>query len=128
MRALVRPYPRALDVHRNPHAYVFARRPRTKHLDRPFEQSRIVPAVIDHLVAVLPCNPKLVRKLVGLDEVAPPHLDAIEPQIRGDRIKRSLHHETRVRTSRASIRRCWGGVRVDVAESNAVVRHAVWPR
>ena len=127
MRALVRPNARALDVDPGPHADVVARRLRTEVRDGFVEQRRVVTAVVNDGVAVLPCNPDVIGKLAGLDQVATPHLDAIQMEVCRDRVQRALHHEARVRPARPAIRRCRRRVGVHVAKAHAVVRYPVRP-
>ncbi len=100
---------------------------RAEHLERPIHKRRVVAAVVHDLVAVLPDDADLIRKLVRLNEVAATNLDAVEPQLGGDRIERSLHHEAGVRAARAAIGRRGNRVGVQVAESHAVVGHAIRP-
>src|SRR6266576_114666 len=122
MRSLVGTDASALDVNPQAHADVVAGRLRTEHLQRPLEQPRIIAAVVGHRVAVLPGDPDLIRELVGLDEVAPSYLGTVETELRGDEIERALHDEARVRSSGAAIGRGRGGVGIDVAKADAVVR------
>src|SRR5579872_670897 len=105
MRPLVGPDARAFDVHADAHADVLAVGSRAEVLDRLVEQRRVVAAVIDDPVAVLPSDPDLVWKLVRLDEVAPPHLGTLEPELGGDRVERALHYKARVRAAGATVRR-----------------------
>src|SRR5258708_33687713 len=76
--ALVRPDPGPLDIRAEAHADVIALRPRAQHLERPIHKRGVVAAVVHDLVAVLPDDTDLVRKLVGLNEVAATDLDAVE--------------------------------------------------
>src|SRR5207244_2668096 len=69
--------PGSLDVDRQAHPDVVARRLRPEHLQRPVEKLGIVAAVVDDRVAVLPRDADDVGKLVRLDQVAAPHLDAV---------------------------------------------------
>ena len=98
---------------------------RAQLLERLLQQRRIVAAVVDDHVAVLPRDADLVGKLVGLDEVAPAHLGPVEAELGGDRVQRALHDEACVRAAGAAIGRRRRRVRVHVAEANAVVRHPV---
>ena len=80
MGALVRSNPGALHVHPESHANVVARRPGAEIRERLLEESRVVAAVINDGVAILPGNAHVVRKLVRLDEVAPAHRGSVEPE------------------------------------------------
>ncbi len=104
-------------------------RPRAEHLERALQERRVVAAVVDDAVAVLPDDPaEVVWKLVRLDQVAAANLDAVESKLGGDRIERPLHHETRMRAAGAAIRRRGRGVGVHVAEPHSVIGHAIRPR
>ena len=81
MRALIRSDSGALDVDRKAHPDVIARRLRPEHLQRPVEKLGVVAAVVDDRVAVLPRDADVVGKLVRLDQVAAPHLDAVEAEL-----------------------------------------------
>ena len=128
VRALVRTYASALDVHAQAHADVLAGGLRTQFLERGLQELRIVAAVVDDRVAVLPADADVVWKLVGLDEVAAAHLGPVDADVGGDGVERALHDEARVRAASAAIRRGGRRVRVHVAEPNAVVRHPVRTR
>ncbi len=53
--------------------------PGAEHLDGAFDQGRVVAAVVDDAVAILPGDPaEVVWELVRLDEVAAANLDAVE--------------------------------------------------
>src|SRR5213076_3491335 len=92
------------------------------------KQRRVVAAVVDDGVAVLPRDADLVGKLARPDQVATPDLDAIQMEVYGDRVQRALHHEARVRAARAAIRRGRRRVGVHVAKTDAVVRDPVRTR
>ena len=127
MRAFIRADAGALDVDADAHADVVAGRLRAQQRDRLVEQHRVVAAVVNHRVAVLPGDANIVWKVAGLDQVAAPHLDAIDAEVRRDRVERALHHEACVRPARAAIRRSRNGVRVQVAKPDTVVGDAVRP-
>src|SRR5260370_3665693 len=103
MRAFVWADACTFDVHGRPHSDVVARRLRSKHLERPLEKPRVVAAVVDDRVAVLPLVAEVVRELVGLDEVSPPHLRAFETDLSRDAVEGSLHHEACVWPARPAI-------------------------
>ena len=125
--ALVGPDSSAFDVDREAHPDVIAGRSRSEHFHRPVEEGRIVAAVVDDLIAVLPRDAERVRKFVGLDEVAAADLDAVEAKLGGNRIEGAFHHEASVRTTGAAIWRGGRGVGVHIAEADAVAGHAVRP-
>ena len=127
VRALVRPDPGPLDVRAEAHADVIALGSRAEHLERPLYKRGVVAAVVHDLIAVLPHDADLVRKLVGLNEVAATDLDAVESELGGDRIEGSLHHEAGMRAARAAIWRRGYGVGVHIAEPHPVVGHAIRP-
>ena len=81
VRALVRTDTRSFDVDADSHPDVVALRFRAKPGDRLVEQRRVVAAVVDDRVAVLPRDADVVGKLVRLDQVAAPHLDAVEAEL-----------------------------------------------
>src|SRR6202049_1064210 len=126
--AFIRTDPSSFHVGAEPHSHMIARRSRPKHLESALEQGRVVAAVVDDAVAVLPGDPDFVRKGVWLEKVSPAHLDAVETKLGGDRIQGALHHEAGVRPAGAAIRRCRRGVGVCVAKPDSVVGHAVRPR
>ena len=127
VRAFIRPDPGPLHIHGKTHADVIALRTRTEHLDRALEESRIVAAVVDDLVAVLPRDPNLIWKFVRLDEVPSSNLETVELELGRDHIQRALHHKARVGAARAAIGRGRRGVRVNVSEPDPIVGHSVRP-
>ena len=66
---------------------------------------RIIAAVIDQRLAVAENQTDRVGHLLRLDEIAPPHLGAIELQFAGDAVEQSLHGEHRLRPAGAAHRR-----------------------
>ena len=128
MRSLVGPDPCALDVDAQAHADVIAFRSGAEKFQCFLEQQRVVAAVVDDRVAVLPGHADVVRELIRLDEVAAPHLGTIDAQLGRDGVERALHHEARMRPAGSSIRGRGSGIRVDVAEPDAIVGQPVRTR
>ena len=66
---------------------------------------RIIAAVVDQRLAVAEQQADFVRHLLRLDEIAPPHLGAIELQFARDAVEQTLHGEHRLRPAGAAHRR-----------------------
>ena len=98
------------------------------HLERHRQTGRVVAAVVAGGAAVLEREPHVPRKLVGLDEVAPPHLRGLEPELARDQRDHALHHENAVRAAGAAIRGHDGFVRVGDFEFDRVILQPIWPR
>ncbi len=67
--------------------------------------ARIIAAVVDQRLAVAEDQADLVGHLLGLDEIAPAHLGAIELQFARDAVHQPLHREHRLRPAGAAHRR-----------------------
>ena len=120
-RAFERPAPRAFDVVCDPNTDVAALRTRqrlplgepgiTRGLEHHRLRTGIIAAVVGHDAAVARSERRGVRHLIRPDQIAAPHLRAIETELRRDRIHRPLHRERRPEGGRprasASPASCW---------------------
>ena len=124
VRALVRPDAGALDVAGEADADLAAVGPRRLGVcQRPSSQpTRSLsfcsdagksPGVVDQRPAVLERQVVVVGHLVRGDEVAQPHLGAVEPEPVGDRVHRALHREDALRPAGAAVGRDDHGVGVE---------------
>ena len=79
---------------------------------RQLQQSRVVARVVDDRRATA-WEAGVVRHLVGLDQVAPPELGWIEPEVGGEAVHHPLHHEVAQRPAASAHEAGRRGVRVD---------------
>src|SRR5204863_2225442 len=90
-----------------------------------FERSGEIAGVVADRYAVLVRETRRVRHLLRPDEIAPAHVDGIEPELARADIDEALHHERRLRTSRGSIRRVERLVRDEARAAVPVVPYTV---
>ena len=91
------------------------------------ERGREVSGVVLERAAVLEDQAVVVGHLLGLDEVARPHLCAVEPQVARDRVHHPLHHVAPLRPASAAVRRHEDGVGVEAGELDPVGAGLVRP-
>ncbi len=86
---------------------------------------RVVPAVVAAGTVVAGDQADVVRKFVGLDQVARAEQDPVEPEARGRQVQHPLHHEHRLGPAGATHRGDRHAVGVEGRECHLVVRNPV---
>src|SRR5207249_9443758 len=97
-------------------------------LERQLEARRVVTAVVSRRTAVLEGQSHVPRKLVGLDEVAPPDFARLKAELARDPPDHAFHDEGAVRPPRATVGRHHHLVRVADLEFDGIVAKSVRPR
>src|SRR5262249_1360851 len=92
--------------------------------ERLLERRAVVSAVVDRPLADGGAA-RVVRHLVGLDEVAPPDVGGIEPKLARDQIDHALAHERALVPAGPAIRAGWRLVRHHARGFAFVVRNAI---
>ena len=132
-----RPESAFLDEHGNAGADLFARRATflqfglkrrpVRQRKRLVEQQRIIAGVIDNMRAER-VEMQIVRHLGLGDQIAAADLDAVDADMRGDRIHQPLAHEGRLVTPRRAISAAWRLVGQANVADGAIGRHAIRAR